>query len=267
MFAAAHENASKLSLAPQGENDMSHSKTALITGAGQGIGRAIAESMIADGHRVIATDRDLDLLVSLDCERAAMDVRDLDAINRTIAPVEDLEILVNCAGLVSTDTAATTTDEVWELIYQVNIRSMFWTIRAALPAMIARQRGSIINISSTASSVAAAPQRFTYGTTKAAIIGLTKSVAVDYIRQGIRANAICPGPILTPSMQSRLGGQRDADAQATFIARQPMGRFGTAVEIAGFVRYLTSDEGSFATGQAFIIDGGLTLAAVTEITG
>lgn len=246
---------------------MGQRKTALITGSGQGIGRAIAESMIAEGYRVIATDRDPDLLASLDCERVAMDVRDLDAINRAISPVEDLEILVNCAGVVCTDTAATATNEAWELVYQVNLRSMFWTIRAALPAMIARQRGNIINISSISSSIVAVPQRFTYGTTKAAIIGLTKSVAVDFIRQGIRANAICPGPIQTPSMQARLDSQRDAEAQAAFLARQPMGRLGRTAEIAGLVRYLTSDEGSFATGQAFIIDGGLTLAANTPLSG
>lgn len=239
-------------------------KTALITAAGQGIGRAIAQSLIDAGHRVIATDRDPELLRSLDCEQAAMDVCDLDQIRRVIAPLDDLEILVNCAGIVQTDTAADTTDAGWNMAFDVNVRSMFWTVRASLPAMLARKAGSIINIGSVSSSITAVPQRFTYGTTKAAVIGLTKAIAVEYVRSGIRANAICPGPVETPSIQARMDSVADPAQRAAILRQQPMKRFGKADEIAGLAAYLASEAGAFTTGQAFVVDGGMTLAWTTS---
>ncbi|PWJ19232.1 SDR family oxidoreductase [Jannaschia seohaensis] len=235
-------------------------KRALITAAGQGIGRATAEMFIAEGAELVATDLNADLLDGLDCETAALDVRN-DAQVREIIDRVRPTVLFNCAGFVHHGTALDASDDDWAFGFDLNVHAMFRTIRAALPHMLAAGGGSIINMSSACSSVIGAPNRFVYGTTKAAVIGLTKSVAVDYIKQGIRCNAICPGTVESPSWHDRvkaLGeemGSYDKALEA-FVSRQPMGRVATAKEIAALVTYLASDESAFTTGHPHIIDGG-----------
>lgn len=233
-------------------------KTALITAAAQGIGRATALAYASAGARVVATDLNLDKLDEIKgspgIEVRALDVLDDAAISALAAQVAP-GILVNCAGFVHNGTVLDCTDKEWDFAFNLNVRSMFWTIRAFLPAMITAGKGaSIINMSSAASSHKGAPLRFVYGTTKAAVVGLTKSVAADYVKQGIRCNALCPGTVQTPSLDERiaaLGG----DA-SMFKARQPGGRFGEATEIAALAVYLASDESAFTTGTTHVIDGG-----------
>ena len=237
-------------------------KAALITAAGQGIGRATALAMAAEGASVFATDINTETLASLDGTRGIaifpLDVLDRDSVIEGVAKATP-DVLFNCAGYVHHGTILDATDYEWNFGFDLNVRSMYWTLREAIPGMIARGGGSIINMSSVASSVIGAPNRFVYGATKAAVIGLTKSVASDYITSGIRCNAICPGTVDSPSLHERLSATGDYGAAKTaFIARQPMGRFGTAKEIAALAVYLASDESAFVTGQAINIDGGWT---------
>ena len=237
-------------------------KTALVTAAGQGIGRATALAMAAEGAHVLATDinetalDDLANAANGDLRTALLDVRD-DAAVAELVGGAGAEVLFNCAGFVHNGTVLDATQEEWGFAFDLNVTSMFRTIRAALPGMLERGSGSIINMSSAASSIIGAPNRFVYGTTKAAVIGLTKSVARDYITRGVRCNAICPGTVDSPSLHDRLRATGDYEAAMTaFIARQPMGRIGTPEEIAALAVYLASDESAFTTGQTHIIDGG-----------
>ena len=237
-------------------------KRALVTAAGQGIGRATALAMAAEGAEVCATDINGDSLAGLSGENGIttfiLDVMDQDSVIAGVRKA-DPDILFNCAGFVHHGTIFDATDDEWNFAHDLNVRSMFWTSRAALPAMLERGSGSIINMSSVASSVIGAPNRFVYGVTKAAVIGLTKSIASDYVKSGVRCNAICPGTVMSPSLQDRLAATGDYDkAEEAFIARQPMGRFGQPEEIAALAVYLASDESGFVTGQTINIDGGWT---------
>ncbi|MDC0035248.1 SDR family oxidoreductase [Chloroflexi bacterium] len=232
-------------------------KTVFITAAGQGIGRAIAERFIQEGANVTATDIDLSLLKDL----AGGTTYELDVTNkkkvqsyvREINP----DVLINCAGFVHSGTVTDASDEEFTFAMNLNVRSMFYTIQAVIPGMKSKGKGSIVNIASVVSSVMAAPNRFLYSTSKAAVIGLTKSVARDFVTSGIRCNCICPGTVNTPSLQQRLSDTGDYEkALADFTARQPMGRIASANEIASLAVYLASDESTFTTGQAHVIDGG-----------
>jgi 2-keto-3-deoxy-L-fuconate dehydrogenase len=235
-------------------------KTALITGAGAGIGRATAESFLREGARVTATDRDPAALAGLAAEQRALDVTDAAAVAALAAALGRIDILVNCAGFVETGTLLDNDDAHWTRSFEVNVFAMARVTKAFLPAMLAGGGGAIVNIASVAGSLKGVPNRCIYGASKAAVIGLTKSVAIDFIARGIRCNAICPGTVDTPSLQQRLTDTGDyAAARAAFNARQPMGRLGTAEEIAAMALYLASDAGAFATGQTFVIDGGFIL--------
>ncbi|NNL73874.1 MAG: SDR family oxidoreductase [Silicimonas sp.] len=237
-------------------------KRALLTAAGQGIGRATALAMVREGADVTATDVNADALADL-AESAdgqlttlVMDVRD-DASVADVVGNARPDILFNCAGFVHSGTILDSTDDEWDFAFDLNVRSMCRTIKAALPGMLERGGGSIINISSAASSVIGAPNRFVYGTTKAAVIGLTKAVAKDFITNGIRCNAICPGTVDSPSLHDRLRATGDYDAaMKAFVARQAMGRLGTAEEIASLAVFLAEDGSAYMTGQAVVIDGG-----------
>ena len=236
-------------------------KVCVVTAAGQGIGAATARAFAREGATVWATDVDADKLKGLTgvsgLQTRKLDVLDKAAIAAFARDVGTADVLFNCAGFVHHGTVLDATDEQWQFGFNLNVRSMFWTIQAFLPAMLAKGSGSIVNMSSAASSVKGAALRFVYGTTKAAVIGLTKSVAVDYVSRGIRCNAICPGTVQTPSLDDRisnLGG--GADARQFFLQRQPTGRFGSAEEIAALAVYLGSDESSFTTGTVNVIDGG-----------
>lgn len=241
-------------------------KRALITAAGQGIGRASAIAMADEGAHVVATDisetalNDLAAANHANIEVRVADARDSDSIKAAVDHARP-DVLFNCAGFVHHGTVLDATDDEWAFAFDLNVQSMFRTIRAALPGMLERGNGSIINMSSAASSIIGAPNRFIYGTTKAAVIGLTKSVAIDFITKGIRCNCICPGTVQSPSLEARLhthgeqvGGYDEARKQ--FIARQPMGRIASAEEIAALTVYLGSDESAFITGQPHVIDGG-----------
>lgn len=237
-------------------------KRALITAAGQGIGRASALMMAREGAQVFATDINSDTLETLksdadgQIETFAMDVLNADSVNEGMARATP-DVLFNCAGFVHHGTILEASEGDLDFSINLNVKSMFRTIQAALPGMLERGGGSIINMSSACSSVIGAPNRFVYGTTKAAVIGLTKSVAIEYITKGIRCNAICPGTVDSPSMHERLRATGDYEAALkAFVARQPMGRIATAEEIAALVVYLASDESAFTTGQPHIIDGG-----------
>jgi 2-keto-3-deoxy-L-fuconate dehydrogenase len=240
-------------------------KIALITAAGQGIGRASALKFESEGAIVWATDIDNDALASLKAERPGMqvrvlDVRDSNAVNALAAQVGRLDVLFNCAGYVHQGDIFACSQKDWDFSFDLNVSSMYRTCRAFLPAMIAAGKGSIVNMSSAASSIKGAPNRFVYSATKAAVIGLTKAIAADTVAKGIRCNAICPGTVETPSLEERIAAHGDVEsARAAFLARQPMGRFGRAEEIAELALYLASDESSFTTGQALVIDGGWTL--------
>ncbi len=239
-------------------------KAVLVTAAGQGMGHAAAVAMAAEGAQVLATDVRPDLLKVFDgvanIRTAVLDVLDRAAVERTIAGMAKLDVLFNCAGYVFNGTILQTEDKDWDFSFNLNVRSQFWAIRAALPKMIASGGGSIINMASVAGSIKGIPNRFVYGTTKAAVIGLTKAVAIDHVSQGIRCNAICPGTVDTPSLGERINAYADpAAARQNFIARQPMGRLAKAEEIAPLIVYLASDESAFVTGQAYIIDGGIAI--------
>lgn len=241
-------------------------KTAIVTAAGQGIGRAIAESFVGEGAKVIATDLDEGKLKGIGgATLRRLDVRSsasVDAIAKEVGPVD---ILANCAGYVHHGTVLECSDSDWDFAFDLNVRSMHRTIKAFLPGMLNKGAGSIVNIASGASSVRGIPNRYVYGTTKAAVIGLTKSVAADFIRKGIRANAICPGTIQSPSLDDRIetqakqSGHSLEQVRQAFIDRQPMGRLGTAEEIAWLAVYLASDESSYTTGQIHLADGGFAL--------
>jgi 2-keto-3-deoxy-L-fuconate dehydrogenase len=236
-------------------------KVCVVTAAGQGIGAATARAFAREGASVWATDLDSEKLKSLEgvggITTRRLDVLDKAAIGAFAKEVGTAEVLFNCAGFVHHGSVLDATDEQWQFGFNLNVRSMFWTIQAFLPAMLAKGSGSIVNMSSAASSVKGAALRFVYGTTKAAVIGLTKSVAVDYVSKGIRCNAICPGTVQTPSLDDRIAGLGGgADARQFFLQRQPTGRFGSADEIAALAVYLGSDEASFTTGTVNVIDGG-----------
>ncbi|KQM96686.1 SDR family oxidoreductase [Sphingomonas sp. Leaf25] len=237
-------------------------KTAVITAAAQGIGRAAAELFAAEGARVIAADINADTLATLTgCETVTLDLRDAAAIAAFGERVGAVDILFNCAGFVHAGTILTTDEADFDVSFDLNVRSAYRMIRAFLPAMIAQGSGSIVNMASVAGSIIAVPNRFVYGASKAAVIGLTKSVAQDFVGQGIRCNAICPGTVQSPSLDERLAATGDADkARAEFVARQPMGRIGAAREIAELALYLASDASSYTTGTAQVIDGGWTNA-------
>lgn len=245
-------------------------KNALITAAGQGIGRAIAEAFIAEGASVIATDLAEDKLARLKTKKSCkLDVRsqsDIEALVHDVAGAFGaLDILVNCAGYVHHGTVLDCADRDWDFSFDLNVKSMHRMIKAFLPGMLEKKRGSIVNISSAVSSIRGVPNRYAYGTTKAAVIGLSKAVAADFIKQGIRCNAICPGTIESPSLDDRVATlaketSRSLDAvRADFVARQPMGRLGTPTEVAALALFLASDEASYITGQAHLVDGGMAL--------
>ena len=241
-------------------------KTALVTAAGQGIGRATALAFAREGAKVVATDINAALLQSLAAESACttllLDVTDAAAINAAAQAIGAIDVLFNGAGFVHAGTVLDCTEDEWAFGFELNVRSQYRMIRAFLPAMLARGRGSIINMASVASSIKGAPNRFVYGTTKAAVIGLTKAVAADFVARGIRCNAICPGTVESPSLRERIAagaqasGQTSAQVEASYIARQPMGRLGRSEEIAALAVYLASDESAFTTGTAQIVDGG-----------
>jgi 2-keto-3-deoxy-L-fuconate dehydrogenase len=236
-------------------------KKALITAAGQGIGRATALAFAAEGAQVIATDIDAGPLEALareaEIEPRTLDVTDPAAIAAIARDLGAIDVLFNCAGYVHHGTILDCSEDDFDFSVSLNVRAMYRTIKAFLPAMLAAGRGNIINMSSLASSVIAADNRFIYGVTKAAVIGLTKSVAKDFVGQGIRCNAICPATVDSPSLQSRIDAFDDPEAaRAAFIARQPMGRLGTVEEIAALCVYLASEESAFTTGTAVVVDGG-----------
>lgn len=231
-------------------------KRAFITAAGQGIGRASAEAYIAEGAIVTATDINGDLLEGLDCETRALDATDDAAVHTAITAAAP-DILFNCAGFVHAGNILETTDDDWNFAFRLNGRAMFKSMQAVIPIMLAKGGGSIINMSSVAGSTTGVPGRFAYGSSKAAVVGMTKSVAADFVTKGIRCNCICPGTVDSPSLHERLKATGDYEAaMQAFIARQPMGRIGTPSEIAALAVYLGSDESSYTTGQAHIIDGG-----------
>ncbi len=238
-------------------------KTAIVTAAGQGIGRAVAEAYAREGADVLALDINGGALETLPgCRRRVLDVTDAAAIGALAAEAGPVDVLFNGAGFVHAGTILDCDEKAWDFSFELNVKSMYRMIRACLPGMLARGGGSIVNMASVASSIKGAPNRCVYGATKAAVIGLTKSVAADYVGQGIRCNAICPGTVESPSLRQRIeaqasaGGQTLAAVEAAFVARQPMGRIGSAEEIALLAVYLASDESAFTTGTAQVIDGG-----------
>jgi 2-keto-3-deoxy-L-fuconate dehydrogenase len=242
-------------------------KTAFVTAAGQGIGRATVLAFAAAGAKVVATDVDtakLGGLASDSIRTAGLDVLDAAAITRAAQDAGAIDILFNCAGVVHQGTLLEANEADWTFAFELNCRSMFRTMQAVLPGMLDRGAGAIINMASVASSLKGVPNRFIYSASKAAVIGMTRSVAMDYITNGIRCNCLCPGTVGTPSLDERIAanaaaaGSVDA-AHAAFVARQPMGRLGTPEEIAALAVYLASDDAQFITGQALVIDGGLTL--------
>lgn len=240
-------------------------KRALITAAAQGIGRATAEAFAREGASVIATDLNPEALGDLTgCEVRPLDVTSGAAIDALTASVGPVDVLFNCAGMVPAGTVLDCTDADWDRAFDLNVKAQFRMVRAVLPGMLARGHGSIVNMSSVASSVTGVPNRCAYGASKAAVIGLTKSVAADFVGKGIRCNAICPGTVESPSLRDRIrsqavaSGQQEGDVLRAFQARQPMGRLGRPEEIAMLAVYLASDEAAFTTGAVYVIDGGWT---------
>ena len=241
-------------------------KTALLTAAGQGIGHATALAFLREGARVIATDINQELLDSLaaqtGCEVARLDVRDPAAITALAQRIGPVNVLFNGAGFVDSGSVLDCDDAAFDFSMDLNVRAMYRMMRAFLPGMLAQESGSIINVASVASSIKGAPNRFIYGTTKAAVIGMTKAVAADFVAKGVRCNAICPGTVESPSLRARIAAQAASSGQtlqqveAAFVARQPVGRLGRTEEIAALAVYLASDESAFTTGTAQIIDGG-----------
>jgi len=239
-------------------------KTAFITAAGQGIGRAAAVAFAREGAKVWATDVNAKAIAELDGKDGitgrVLDATDEGAIAKLAAEVGGIDVLFNCAGYVHHGTILDCTPKDWDFSFNLNVKSMYLVTRAFLPGMLAKGGGSIINMSSIASSVKGLPNRFVYGATKAAVIGLTKSVAADYVKQGIRCNCIGPGTVDTPSLHGRINAFADpVQAKKDFIARQPMGRLGTVDDITGILVFLASDEALFATGNMYSIDGGMTI--------
>jgi 2-keto-3-deoxy-L-fuconate dehydrogenase len=245
-------------------------KVALVTAAGQGIGRAIAETFAAEGATVIATDLDAAKLKGLErTKHRALDVRSTEAVQSLAKEVQHdhgaLDILANCAGFVHHGTVFDCSEQDWDFSFDLNVKSMHRTIAAFLPGMLQKKAGSIVNIASGASSIRGLPNRYVYGASKAAVIGLSKAVAADFIKQGIRCNAIAPGTIESPSLDERIAtlakqtGQSLQAVRQAFIDRQPMGRLGTAQEVANLALFLASDEASYMTGQTYLVDGGFAL--------
>ena len=239
-------------------------KTCFIAGAAQGIGCSAVEACLREGARVIAADVQAEKLAQLASHNRmrviTLDVTDSAAVTATARAHPDVSVLINCAGFVAAGTILDCTDEILQRSFQINVAAMFNTIRAFIPAMLERHDGSIVNIASVVSSIKAAPERCAYATTKAAVIGLTKAVARDFISQGIRCNAISPGTVLTPSLEERMSASGDSEAaKAAFISRQPIGRLGSSAEIAAVIVMLASDEARFMTGANIVIDGGMSL--------
>jgi len=240
-------------------------KIALVTAAGQGIGRATAVAFADAGAVVWATDVNEAALAALSQERPGIQTRRLDvldehAITSFASEIGRLDILFNCAGYVHHGSILDCSEKDWDFSFDLNVKSMYRTCRAFLPGMLQAGKGNIINMSSAASSIKAAPNRFVYGSTKAAVIGLTKAIAADFIRSGVRCNAICPGTVQSPSLEQRIAAQGNVEkVRSEFVARQPMGRIGRPEEIAALAVYLASDESSYTTGQIHIIDGGFSL--------
>jgi len=245
-------------------------KRAFITAAGQGIGAAIADAFVSEGAEVIATDLEVDKLKQRKTDKIfALDALSTDAVNalaqKVITQFGAPQILINCAGYVHQGTVLECSERDWDFSFDLNVKSIHRTLTAFLPAMLKNGGGSIVNISSAVSSIRGVPNRYVYGATKAAIIGLTKAVAADYIKQGIRCNAICPGTIRSPSFEERVDataaktGQSQAKTYQDFVDRQPMGRLGTPDEVAALAVFLASDESRFITGQPHLVDGGMAL--------
>jgi 2-keto-3-deoxy-L-fuconate dehydrogenase len=245
-------------------------KLTLVTAAGQGIGRAIAEAFAAEGATVIATDVEENKLAGMkSARRLKLDVRSTEAVEKMAKDITSefgaLDVLVNCAGFVHHGSVLECSEQDWDFTFDLNVKSMHRTIKAFLSGMLEKKAGSIVNISSAVSSIRGVPDRYVYGASKAAIIGLTKAVAADFIKQGIRANAICPGTIESPSLEGRIKAQSQAtgkslaEIERAFIERQPMGRLGRPAEVAALAVFLASDEASYITGQAHLVDGGMAL--------
>ena len=240
-------------------------KVALLTAAAAGIGRATAEAFAREGARVVATDIDVEGLAGLDADRRKLDVRSTEAVAALARVLPPLDVLFNCAGFVHHGSAFECTDDDWDFSFDLNVKSMHRTIRAFLPGMLDKGGGAIVNVASAASSVRGIPNRYVYGASKAAVIGLTKAVAADFIRRGVRANAICPGTVESPSLEGRIealsrsSGEPIEKVRQAFVERQPMGRLGKPQEIAALAVYLASAESAFTTGQIFLADGGFAL--------
>ena len=240
-------------------------KVALLTAAAAGIGRATAQAFAREGARVIATDIDVDGLAGLDADKRKLDVRSTEAVAALARDIGAIDVLFNCAGFVHHGTVLDCSDADWDFSFDLNVKSMHRTIRAFLPGMLEKGGGAIVNIASGASSVRGIANRHVYGASKAAVIGLTKAVAADFIRKGVRCNAICPGTIESPSLDGRItalsrsSGEPIEKVRQAFVDRQPMGRLGRPEEIAAIAVYLASDESAFATGQIYLVDGGFAL--------
>jgi len=240
-------------------------KICLVTAAGQGIGRAIADAFVREGAQVIATDLDTQKLADFAGTARSLDVLSTDAVNALAAEIGPVDVLANCAGYVHQGSLLECAEADWDFSFDLNVKSMFRTQRAFVPGMLERGGGSVVNIASAASSIRGVPNRYAYGASKAAIIGLTKALAADFITRGIRANAICPGTIQSPSLDERIAavsaqtGRSLDQVRGDFVGRQPMGRLGRPEEIAALAVYLASDESAFTTGQIHIIDGGWVL--------
>ena len=239
-------------------------KSALVTAAGQGIGKASALAMAAEGAQVLATDRDAGLLKAYEgvanVRTAVLDVLDKDAIGKLVQGMAKIDVVFNCAGVVHNGSILQASDADWDFAFNLNARAQFWMCQAVIPKMLENGGGSIINMASVCGSLKGLPNRFIYGASKAAVVGLTKGIAADFVAKGIRCNAIAPGTVDTPSLQERINSYADpVQARKDFVARQPMGRLAQAEEIAPIILYLASDDSIFATGQVFAVDGGMTI--------